>query len=105
MGIKRLSLAMLTLAGFAALAMGLTGLNAIASEDMGLDGRQVEEFRTWRDDHGGGRCKRIDSSWNGDPVARVLYCTTDSSEDSDSLSSSVYGIMATRDPAGWLNPY
>lgn len=105
MGIKRLSLKMVTLGGFAALTMGITELNAIASEDMGLDGRQVEVFRAWRDDQGGGRCLRVDSSWNGEPLARVLFCTKDSSENSDGLISLVYDIMTTRDPAGWLNPY
>ncbi len=104
MGIKPLSLTKLTLGGFAVLAMGLTGFNAIASEDMGLDGRQVEEFRSWRDDQGGGRCLRVDSSWNGEPLARVLFCSKDS-ENSAGLTSLVYDIMTTRDPAGWLNPY
>lgn len=104
MGINPWLLKKITLGGLAALALGITGLNAIAA-DTGFDGRQVEEFRAWRNERGGAQCRNVDSSWNGEPLARVLFCTKDSNEDSDSLTSLVYGIMTTRDPAGWLNPY
>lgn len=93
------------MAFIAGMAICSIGSQALASEDKGLDGRQVEEFKAWRDNGGGGRCLSVDSSWNGYRLARVLYCSKESSESDDSLSSSVYSIMTTRDPAGWLNPY